>query len=532
MLQVKHLTLVQIQDQKTLIRDLSFSLQAGQRLAVIGAEGNGKSSLLRLLHDPESVASYLCWTGEIFYAPHRLGFLEQEAGPEFLAAAAADLFSPHAAESELYRLASLLNLDHSLLFDSRPLQSFSGGERLKVRLLLLLLQEPDILLLDEPGNDLDLEGLAWLEQFLREAPQAILYISHDETLLARTATSILHIEQIWRRTEPRATLSGLGFEAYMDQFLGGIERQNARAAKEEQDYRRKLERYREIEAKVNADLNSVSRQDPHGGRLLKKKMQAVKATGRRFERQHEHQTQRTDREDEVDFFLEDLPGLPADKEVLRLDLPELRAGGRTLAVDVQLLLKGPELRAGARTLAADVQLLIKGPEHLGITGANGCGKSTLLKEILTRLRTRPDLTVFYMPQSLEDLFLPGQRPLEFLVPDGDKILLQEASNLLGSMHFAREEAEREIRLLSGGQKIKLLFAKLRLSEANVLVLDEPTRHLSPLSNPVLRAGLAAYSGAIISVSHDRRYLSEVCDRVLRLTAAGLREEDPRLYQSE
>ena len=512
MLQVKHLTLVQIQDQKTLIRDLSFSLQAGQRLAVIGAEGNGKSSLLRLLHDPESVASYLSWTGEIFYAPHRLGFLEQEAGPEFLAAAAADLFSPHAAESELYRLASLLNLDHSLLFDSRPLQSFSGGERLKVRLLLLLRQEPDILLLDEPGNDLDLEGLAWLEQFLREAPQAILYISHDETLLARTATSILHIEQIWRRTEPRATLSGLGFEAYMDQFLGGIERQNARAAKEEQDYRRKLERYREIEAKVNADLNSVSRQDPHGGRLLKKKMQAVKATGRRFERQHEHQTQRTDREDEVDFFLEDLPGLPADKEVLRLDLPELRAGGRTLA--------------------ADVQLLIKGPEHLGITGANGCGKSTLLKEILIRLRTRPDLTVFYMPQSLEDLFLPGQRPLEFLVPDGDKILLQEASNLLGSMHFAREEAEREIRLLSGGQKIKLLFAKLRLSEANVLVLDEPTRHLSPLSNPVLRAGLAAYSGAIISVSHDRRYLSEVCDRVLRLTAAGLREEDPRLYQSE
>ncbi len=509
MLQINHLTIIQTADQRILIEDLHFSLMPGQKLAVIGAEENGKSSLLRLIHSPEQVASYLTWQGEISYAPYRLAWLEQEASAEILASPIADLFAPHIGDAELYQLAAELLLDTEILFESRPLETASGGERLKLRLLLALLDQPDILLLDEPGNDLDLASLAWLENFLAKAPQAILYVSHDETLLARTATSILHIEQIWRRTEPRWTYSRLGFDQYMEQYRRGIDRQNALAAKEEQDYRNKMERYNEIRNKVDRDLNAVSRQDPATGRLLKKKMQSVKSMGRRFDREHERQTQRTDREEELEFFLDDLPGVPQDKEILRW---------------------GPnELQIGCKRLATDVELFVKGPERIGITGPNGSGKTTLLRQIFESFKDRTDVTAFYLPQNWTEEFLPGQYPLDYLVPNGERELLQEASNLLGSLKFVREEVERPIDQLSGGQKVKLLFAKLRLAKPQVLLLDEPTRHLSPLTNPVFRESLANYPGAIIAISHDRRFLAEVCTRVLRLTPQGLRTEDPALY---
>ena len=104
--------------------------------------------------------------------------------------------------------------------------------------------------------------------------------------------------------------------------------------------------------------------------------------------------------------------------------------------------------------------------------------------------------------------------------------------LVGSLNFAREEMIRPIETLSGGQKVKLAFAKMRLTRPNVLLLDEPSRHLSPLSNPAFRESVATYPGCVISISHDRAFLREVCTRVLRLTKDGLREEDRRLYAGD
>ncbi len=506
MLQVKNLTIIQTQDQRILLPNLSFSVRKGQRMAVIGAEGDGKSSLLKLIYNPKLVEDYLSWEGDINYSPYRIAYLAQETPEDMLKQDISELFWEHSNDSALYTLAGELGLDAGLLFAPRKLETCSGGERLKLRLLLLLLDKPDLLLLDEPGNDLDLEGLAWLEQFLKQAPEAILYVSHDEVLLANTATAILHIEQIWRRTEARVSVSGLGFTEYMEQFHHSIERQNKLAANEERAYRKKMERFYALQNKIDHDLNQVSRQDPATGRMLKKKMQSVKSMGRRFDREHERQTPETDREDEPDFFLSDLPTVPSEKEIIRF--------------------AAPELKIGSRVLAKDIELTVRGPERIGITGANGSGKTTLLQAIYAELRERKDISVFYMPQNFDqDGF-----PLDFLVPDGAIDRLQEASDLLGGMHFARAEVTRPIRELSGGQKVKLLFAKLRLEQPHVLLLDEPTRHLSPLTNPVFRRSLADFGGTIISVSHDRRYLSEVCSRVLRFTPEGLVEEDPALYQ--
>ncbi|MDE6108419.1 MAG: ATP-binding cassette domain-containing protein, partial [Oscillospiraceae bacterium] len=129
----------------------------------------------------------------------------------------------------------------------------------------------------------------------------------------------------------------------------------------------------------------------------------------------------------------------------------------------------------------------------------------------------------YMAQDYADQLLGNQTPVDILAPSGHKDDITRARNLLGSMKYKTEEMEHPAAGLSGGQRAKLLFLAMVLQGANVLILDEPTRNFSPLSAPVIREVLAGFPGCIISVSHDRRYLEEVCDRVLELTAEGLRE---------
>lgn len=509
MLQIKDLTVSRMRDGYPLISNLSFSLQKGDKLAIIGAEGNGKSALLRVICRPDLAAPYLQWSGTVIHQPWRLGYLEQECPKELLRAKVSEFILPYLSDADLFRQAGLMGLDAGLFYAARPLGSLSGGERMKLRLLRLILDRPDIYVLDEPANNLDLEGIGYVESLIRELPEPVLYVSHDETLLERTATRILHIEQIWRRTEARATYSGLGFSEYREQFLYNFEKQNQLAAKAEAEYRSKRQRHLEIQDKVHRDQMNISRGDPSGGRLLKKKMHAVKSTGRRMEREYEDRIRRTDREDDVDFLLSDMPGLPRDKEVLRLDLPELRAGGRLLS--------------------KDIRLDVRGTERIGITGANGCGKSTLLSLIGDHLSGRRDLTVFCFPQDWKDLLDDQESALHFLDPQASSELRQTASDLLGSLNFSREEMLRPPSTFSGGQKVKLVYAKLRLTRPNVLLLDEATRYLSPLSNPAFRKSLADFPGAIISISHDRAFLREICDRVLRLTEVGLSEENPKLY---
>jgi len=510
MLQVNHLTVTQNRDRKTLIADLSFSLQKRDKLAVIGAEGNGKTALLRIICRPDIASRYLSWEGFVDYAPYQLGYLEQECPSPLLDKSPAELTQPFIEDSDLYRAADTLSLRSDLLFTTRPLRTLSGGERMKLRFLLIRLARPDIFVLDEPANDLDLEGIGVVESFIRDCPEPVLFVSHDETLLERTATKILHIEQIWRRTEPRATFSGLGFRDYMEQFSRRIDRQNQLAAKEEKDYQDKRRRHLEIQEKVHRAQENISRKDPAGARLLKKKMHSVKSTGRRLEREHDEMTKKTDREDDIGFFLADMPGIPHNKQVLDIYMPHLSTGDRVLA--------------------RNIILLVRGPERVAITGENGCGKSTLLRFIRSTLRERNDLTVFYLPQDWKELPDTGGSALDYLAAGCGSSVRQEASDLLGSLNFSREEMIRPFETLSGGQKVKLVFARLRLIKPHILLLDEPSRHLSPLSNPAFRESIAEYPGCVISISHDRSFLRAVCTRVLRLTEDGLREEDRRLYR--
>ena len=300
---------------------------------------------------------------------------------------------------------------------------------------------------------------------------------------------------------PRATVAKLTYRRYVEERLSGFEHQEQMARSEERDFRKKLERFRRIREKVEHQQENISRGDPHGGRLLKKKMHAVQSMGRRFERESENMTQRPESEDAIFLRFGENAALPAGKTVAKIELAELFAG--------------------ENLLAKDISLNVFGGDKVCIIGKNGAGKTTLLRKIAGELLERKDIKVAYMPQNYEDSLDLSKTPVEFLSEKGDKEEITKIRTYLGSIKYTPGEMDHPISDLSGGQKAKLFFAKMALGDYNVLVLDEPTRNLSPLSGPAVRQVLSEFPGTIISVSHDRKYILEVCEKVYTLSENGL-----------
>ncbi|MDR3278113.1 MAG: ATP-binding cassette domain-containing protein [Oscillospiraceae bacterium] len=506
MLQIKNLTVTLTKDLRTLIEDFSFTLGDGDRAVIIGEEGNGKSTLLKLIYDASLTSGYAEYTGEIVTRGTRLGYLPQELGGADKALAIADYCAAipgffDVTPKELARLTRALALPRDTAYSEQKIGTLSGGERVKLQLLRVLLEQPDVLLLDEPSNDIDLPTLVWLENFINTCGKPVLFVSHDETLIENTANVILHLEQVRRKTVPRATVARAAYGAYIGARARGLDRQEQAARNEKAEYDAKPEKLRQIQQKVEHRQNAVSRQDPHGGQLLKKKMKAVKSLEKRIDRESADMTRPPDIEDAIFLKFDGAASVPNGKTVIDLILPELAAEGKVLA--------------------RDIRLTVIGPRKVCITGKNGAGKTTLLKIIAAELRARGDVKCGYMPQNYEELLDMGKTPVEFLARSGEREEVTRAMTLLGSVKYTADEMAHEIAALSGGQKAKLMFLKMILDGCNVLVLDEPTRNFSPMSNPVIRGLLREYQGAILSVSHDRRYIAEVCDTVYELTEAGL-----------
>ena len=504
MLQVKNLTLTHRKDLRTLIEDFSFVLNEGDKAVIIGEEGNGKSTLLKWIYDPALIELYCEWSGELAGEPGPMGYLAQELeereGSIYDYCAASPFFFD-LTPRELADIARQLRFPAEEFYSDRPVSSLSGGERIKLQLGRILFGSPAVLLLDEPSSDVDLDTLQWLESWLNGYRGIVLYISHDETLIENTATTVLHIEHPREGKPPRCTVHRLDYSTYTSRRADAIDSQTQQARKEREEYDKKMEKYRRIQQSVEHAQGAVSRQNPGKGRLLKKKMHAVLSMGRRFEREAENMTQLPEVEEAVFLRFPEGTALPAGKTVLDLSLPELRAG--------------------ERMLAENIRLHVCGGEKVGILGPNGAGKTTLLRRIAEELLSRRDLHAAYMSQDYADTLPMELTPVTYLAPEGDTASETRARTYLGSIRYTRQEMEHPIRALSGGQKAKLLMTKMMLDGVNVLILDEPTRNFSPISGPRVREALAAYQGTIISVSHDRKFLSEVCDKLYRFTERGL-----------
>ena len=506
MLQIKNLTITHLKDNRVLLDNFSMTIHRGDKAAIIGEEGNGKSTLLKLIYDEAMVEDYIEYSGEIIRNKMQIGYLAQELSDREKELSVYGFMCEmplffEVTPKELAQVARFLQIPAETFYEEQKMGQLSGGEKIKVQLARMILKKPDILLLDEPSNDLDIATIRWLEEFIRECELPILYISHDEVLLENTANMIVHLEQIKRKMESRYTVVKSSYRDYVKNRVAGLEKQEQVAKKERSEYQKQQEKFRQIQQKVEHRQNVISRQDPAGGRLLKKSMHRIKAYEARFEKAYENMTEIPETEDAIFVKFGEQAFIPAGKVVLEYEMPRLMVGDRVLA--------------------EHVVLNVRGPEKVCIVGKNGCGKTTLLRKIAEEMSRRTDIKVSYMPQNYEELLDMEQTPVDFLCEVGDKDEISKVRTYLGSMKYTADEMGHKIGDLSGGQKAKLLLLKMSMSGSNVLILDEPTRNFSPLSNPVIRNMLKNFGGAILSVSHDRKYIEEVATRVYELTEQGL-----------
>lgn len=490
MLELQNLTIRLDRDGRTLVQDLTLSLQPGEKAVLVGEEGNGKSTLLK------AIAGTVPWctvTGSI-RVQGPVGYLPQfPTDDRTLAQIFADLEPWNYTD-----ILQQLEVDYDSLYLDRPFMSLSGGEKVRYALLALLMQEPDILLLDEPANDLDIPTLEWLERYLQLCPQTVLFVSHDETLIERVHPTILHLEQLRRKSQCRLTRSGLGWQDYLAKRNHDAARQDQVAAGQREEHRKKMDRWRKVHDAVEHRQNTATRQDPQKAAALKRKLKSVNTAGRRYQREEESFQSFSETEEAILTRFDPVIQIPTGKRILDYDAP---------------------LQVADTLLCPRVQLSLAGPGITGICGHNGAGKSTLLRDIRTCLQERPDLILGYMPQTYAEVLDLDQSAVDWLKD------WPEARTRLGSMRFTASEMEQPMRDLSGGQQAKVLFLRMVLAGCNVLLLDEPTRNFSPLSAPVIRDALSDFGGTILLVSHDRKLLG-MCDRVLELTPEGLQTRDP------
>lgn len=505
------MNLILQKDSRVLLKDFNFTLNKNDKVAIIGEEGNGKSTLLKLIYNAKLIEDYSNFNGDIIKNKITIGYLEQILNPDWYSFTVNEYFLKDSASSEinfnkyndLSKISTILakmHMDPSIVYSSQLMKTLSGGEKVKVELAKILSNNVDVLLLDEPTNDLDIATLKWLEEFINNSLIPIMFISHDETLLENTANVIIHLEQLKKKSEPKYVVEKTSYHNYVEKRLNKMEKQEQIAKKQRADYEEQMIKFRTTYQKVEYQQDTISRSDPYGAALLKKKMKSLKSQEKRYEREKEDFIDIPEMEEAIGIDFDDV-FIPSKKKILDLEITELAS---------------PE-----KVLASNLKLSVNGPEHIAIIGENGIGKTTLLKIIYKDLLERKDLIIGYMPQSYDDLLDGDKTVIDFIKNSPSKEEITKIMTFLGSLKFTTEEMQEKINDLSGGQKAKILILKLILNKCNVLILDEPTRNLSPLSNPIIRSILKLYKGTIISVSHDRKYIKEACNIVYELTSKGL-----------
>ena len=520
MLIISNLSLILKKDLRVLIKDFSLTVNKKDKIGIIGEEGNGKSSLLKAIYNQEEASKYLEIKGTINIKNEKIGYLPQMIEKELLEKSVNELLNEKIDYSLLdykkyYFYIDKFNLDEDKLLSSSLLVgNLSGGERIKLFLLIELMKEPTVLLLDEPSNDLDLLSLNLLEELIINLDIPVIFISHDEHFLSRCANRIVHIESLKSKSEARVSVKNLSYDDYYQTREDFLDKNIREFNKDKENFEKKIEKYNRVYQSVNYALNTVSRQAPSVAKNLKDKMHSIKSMEKRYIKEKENLTQKYEVEDAINLKFDNLDKgrsgssnskihylVDANKEVLDLNIDSLKVNSGITLIDKQ------------------ISLYIKGAKKVALIGENGVGKTTLLRLIYHELKKNTSFKVGYMSQNYEDELLNYLSPLDYLSKTLNVSNKEDPTKIqtyLGSLKLTYEEMNRSISSLSGGEKAKIFFAKLILEKDNVMLLDEPTRNISPLSNKAFINSIKEYNGVLIAVSHDRNFVYQVFDDIYEL----------------
>ncbi len=494
---------------QSLLDGVTLAVAAGEKIGMVGRNGCGKTSLLKILTGMASADS-----GDIALRRGlRIGYLPQEfeldahlSVQENIAAGAADIVAAvrryEAGEGSEAELAELLHLiDHAdgwnldarikataTALDAPPLEvavgPLSGGEKRRVALCRALACQPDLLLLDEPTNHLDADSIRWLEDYLRSFPGAVIFVTHDRYFLDVIATRIIEIDQGRAFSHPGNYTAYLETKALRRQIAEQTERRRQRFLREELDW-------------VRA---------------------GVKARG----------TKSRHRLDQY-YEIEGMEAPPEEREMDLLIPPPPELGN----IVVELENAGVNIATAAhpRWLFRHLTLTLRPGQCTGIVGRNGVGKTTLLRLCLGELAPTEGSAVIgkrvkvnYIDQAR--MQLDGSGSLLDEISDGNEKLMF-GSQPLGARAYLRrflfndQRINDRVDLLSGGERARLMLAKVLKNGGNVIVLDEPTNDLDLPSLRMLEEALADFDGTVICVSHDRYFLDRICDQIIAFEEDGV-----------
>ena len=513
--------------RQVLFVDASFQMNPGEKIGLVGPNGAGKTTLFRMIVGEEAPDE-----GDVS-VPKKLaiGYFRQDvgemAGRSVLDEAIAGSGRVGDLHHELERLnhamadpaqaddmdrilarfgevqeeydhlggyaleAQAREILHGLGFEDDRIDgdvgALSGGWKMRVAMARVLLGRPDVLLMDEPTNHLDIESIIWLEAFLKTLPGALLMTSHDREFMNRIVTKVAEIDG-----GEITTYSG-NFDFY--------ERERAiRETNREAAYARQ-------QAMLAKEQRFIDRFAAH----------AAKAA------QVQSRVKALDKIEKIE--------LPKRRKLVQFDFRQPARSGDQVAV-----LEGVTKVYGKRTVHDGVNMLIRRGERWAVMGKNGAGKSTLLKMIAGQVA--PDegqvtlgasLQMGYFAQQSLDVLDPNLTIEEQLQNDFPDESIGMLRSLAGAFGFSGDDVDKKVRALSGGEKTRLVIARMMLNPPNFLVLDEPTNHLDLATKDMLLEALANFEGTMIFVSHDRAFLRRLSNRVLELGGESGTEAQPHLY---
>ena len=501
----------------TIFENINFSINAGQKVGLVGPNGTGKSTLMKCIagiedYDSGSVAfakgssfGYLAQQvnldlnktirevileafEDILLLNTEIRALEKEISVESDPIKQQELLDIYQEKQAAYEKANgyaveshvkgiVLGLGFKEEDLERTVESFSGGERTRVMLARQLARNPDLLLLDEPTNHLDLPAIEWLEVFLKNFKGTVLVISHDEYFLNTIVDTIIDLEN------KGITIYPMGFFKYKDEK----KKQRALMHKRYVEQQKMIAKETEYIQRNRAGVNSKQ------------------ARGR--EKRLMRQT-----------FLQDVSSTD-DIVISNYDVDE--------SARFVLTVNNLDVSIGKKILANNLSFDIQTREKVSIIGRNGVGKSTLLKHIIAEIEKDESDTVHLGNRVRYAYFDQHQMNLDESLTILQQTLnscdlkISEAKKLLAKYLFFDDDLERSISLLSGGEKVRLSFMILLFKEPNFLILDEPTNHLDMESKEIIVSFLAAFKGSILVVSHDREILNEVTDRTIEMSDGTL-----------
>jgi ATPase subunit of ABC transporter with duplicated ATPase domains len=513
--------------RQILFVDASFQINPGEKVGLVGPNGAGKTTLFRMIvgeeapdegevtvpkkltigyfrQDVEEMSGRSV-LDEAIAGSGRLGDLHHEL--EDLQHAMADPARGDEMDAILARFGEVQEeyehlggyalegqareVLHGLGFEDERIDgdvgALSGGWKMRVAMARVLLGKPDLLLMDEPTNHLDIESIIWLEHFLAAHAGALLMTSHDRDFMNRTVSRIAEIDG------GEVTVYSGNYDFY--------ERERAlREANREAAYARQ-------QAMLAKEQRFIERFQTH----------AAKAA------QVQSRIKALDKIEKIE--------LPKKRKIVQFDFRSPPRSGDQVAV-----LDGVDKRYGRRIVYDGLNLTIRRGERWAVMGRNGAGKTTLLKIIAGavapdagEVRLGASLKMGYFAQQSLDLLQADLTVLEQLQRDFPHDGIGVLRTLAGAFQFSGDDVDKKIRALSGGEKSRLVLARMLFDPPNFLVLDEPTNHLDLATKEMLVAALSSFEGTMISVSHDRSFLRGLSNRVLELGGESGVETQPHAY---